>query len=116
MGTIAPLPEAITVHPMTTTHPDNTPHLQAGMFLGPRIPGYNTDRIDVNAGLNEANTILGGLTPIQELAIGLGLNEWRRGEEDRAGRTLAAYLDQTAAYRVLAVARAAGERNAHAGR
>lgn len=95
-----------------TTSTDNAQALEVGTFLGARIPGYNTDRIHVAAGLAEAATILGGLTQMQDMVIALGLNEWRRGEEDRGQRTLLSVLDLTAVYRVVAAARAAGERAA----
>lgn len=85
--------------------------LKPGMLLGPRVPGYNVDPVDVAAGLRELNTI-GYTGPHTVMVIEYALQRWARGEEDDAERgaiDLAFYgIDFGSWRRVLAAAIVAG--------
>jgi len=86
--------------------------LKPGDFLGPRVPGVNTDKIDVDAGL-DALTSLGFTERRTVIVINYALNLWRRGEEEQADKnatdSLFHGIDFVSWRRVLAAARAAGE-------
>jgi hypothetical protein len=78
-------------------------------------PGKNLDRIDVVVGLQEL-TKCGYVEPETKMVIEYALIRWARGEEAAAerGATDRSFhgIDLTSWYRVVAAARAAGERNA----
>lgn len=93
---------------------DNTLPLTAGTILGPKVPGYNVDRIDVDAGLRMLNTM--SYTAKTWMVIQYALLCWARGEEARAEKNA---IDRTFYgvsltewYMILAAARAGGEANA----
>ena len=76
----------------------------------PLVPGYNVDRLDIDAGLREANSI-GYSSQTCGLVIAYTLSRWAKGEEEYAQNTALHYgIDLTGWYRILAAARAGGER------
>ena len=85
--------------------------LRVGTFVGPKVEGVNLDRIDVNAGVEEAR-VIGYDSPIEVMVVNYALNLWRRGEEALAKTVMArdAKVDETSIVRIVAAARAEGER------
>ena len=81
-----------------------------GMFLGPKIPGYNVDKIDVEAGL-QALQDCGYDEPFTVEVVAYALQRWARGEEAAAERGAIDRsfhgIDLTSWYRVIAAAQAA---------
>lgn len=71
-------------------------------------PPASLDPLDVCAGVDRAIQ-MGWSSPAQILAVELGLNEWRRGEEERGKKTMMQFagMDLTNVYIVVAAARAA---------
>lgn len=75
------------------------------------IPGYNVDRIDIDAGVREAHKC--GYDDYQaQVVVEYMLARWKRGEEAGAQRTWLSYYpnDLTSFYRIVAAARAEAER------
>lgn len=85
------------------------------MFGNPLVPGYNVDRIDIDAGLCELWEC-GYKDPHTAMVITYALQRWARGEEEAAERGAIDQtfhgIDFTSWRRVLAAARAKGEANA----
>ena len=81
----------------------------------PRVPGYNVDRIDIAAGLRELKAC-GYEEPHTVMVIEYALQRWARGEEEAAqkGAIDRSFhgINLTCWMRVLAAARAQGEKNA----
>ena len=75
-------------------------------------PGYNVDKIDVEAGLTELERC-GYTSEHTRLVIEYALMRWKRGEEDQAQRGAIDEkfhgIDLTSWLRVLAAARATAE-------
>ncbi len=80
-----------------------------------RIPGYNVDHIDCDAGLREL-TACGYDEPKTRMVIEYALMRWARGEEKEAQRGAIDRdfhgINLTCWIRVLAAARAGGEQHA----
>ena len=83
--------------------------LKPGDFVGPKVPGVNVDKINVDAGMAELKKI-GYVAPRTVMVIEHALNLWRRGEEDKAERNAIDQnfygIDFTSWRRVLAAAMA----------
>ena len=108
--------------PSEADEPEERPVLRVGSFLGPKVPGYNTDKINPTAGLLMLQKL--GWDPQRQpntfMLIDICLNQWRRGEEDKAERKaigqgesdpviLEACIDLTSWRAVLAAAMAGAE-------
>lgn len=75
----------------------------------PLTPGVNVDRVDIAAGLTEAQAI-GYTSAEDEMVVVYGLQRWKRGEEEGARRTMLSHgVDLTSFYRIIAAARASAE-------
>ncbi|KAF1711098.1 hypothetical protein CSC70_03995 [Pseudoxanthomonas kalamensis DSM 18571] len=82
----------------------------------PLVPGYNSDRIDITAGMQELRRCGYEANAERDMVIEYALARWKRGEEEQAQRgaidksfhgiTLTAWL------RVISAAMVAGETNA----
>lgn len=86
--------------------------LRAGQILGPKIPGYNVDKINVEAGLRELDRI-GFKSKYTIMVIEYQLQRWARGEEAQAERGAIDLqnhgIDLTSWRRVLAAAMAGAQ-------
>lgn len=87
-------------------------HLRAGSILGPRVPGHNVDKIDLDAGMAELAKI-GYTGERTQMVILYALQCWGRGEEGRAEKNAIDQnfygIDLTSWRRVLAAAMAGAE-------
>ena len=85
--------------------------LRPGSFLGPKVPGYNTDRVDIAAGLAQARAFGYG-SETDEMILTYALQRHARGEEEAAQRGALEYMrnDLTSWTAILAAALAAAER------
>lgn len=82
-----------------------------GRTLGgePLTPGYNVDRIDIDAGCKKAAEI-GYDDDRSQMVVTYALQRWQRGEEDGAHRTvLSGGIDLTPWFVILAAARGSAE-------
>lgn len=78
--------------------------------MGPRVPGYNVDALDIEAGMRRA-AALGWDDAMSQMAVHYALQRWARGEEQGAINT--ARVDGGVPYEsflmIVAAARAAAE-------
>lgn len=80
------------------------------------VPGWNVDRLDIDAGLRLAARF-GYDDPQSQMVIGYALHRRARGEEDGAQRTaLSGGIDLTSYFAIVAAAQAAaiGQGEPHA--
>jgi hypothetical protein len=63
-----------------------------GSFLGaPRVPGYNVDALDVDAGISCARGF--NMDDLHLMLVGYGLQRWARGEEHDAEQMIIKGID-----------------------
>lgn len=72
----------------------------------PLVPGYNVDKINIQAGMQEAFNI-GYDTETEQMVVEYALMRWARGEEEAAmnNMRLDAKIGLTSIYRIVAAAR-----------
>lgn len=78
-------------------------------FIGTKTPGVNVDRINRDAGVDEAIKI--GYSSYQYImTVDYALSRWAKGEEELAQKVMLSHgIDLTSIYRIVAAARAAAE-------